>query len=35
MVKASQATEKVKEKAEKEGLNDRAASLGRRIENRP
>jgi hypothetical protein len=33
MVKTSQATEKVKEKAEKEGLNDRAASLGRRIED--
>jgi len=33
MAKTSQATEKVKEKAEKEGLNDRAASLGRRIEN--
>ena len=32
-VKTSQATEKVKEKAEKEGLNDRAASLGRRVED--
>jgi hypothetical protein len=33
MAKTSQATEKVKEKAEKEGLNDRAASLGKRIED--
>jgi hypothetical protein len=33
VVKTSQATEKVKEKAEKEGLKDRVAFLGRRIED--
>jgi hypothetical protein len=33
VTKTSQATEKAKEKVEKDGLNDRAASLVRRIEN--
>jgi hypothetical protein len=33
IMKTSQATEKAKEKAVKEGLNERAADLGKRIEN--